>query len=194
MTSVPGKSAILQEICDALSSGDAMAAAGVARSKYPFTSVANSGRAYNELDSTRIFLRDGFIDRYSGHRLVFPATLRLLSRLLPNEFPFHPNWKMSACHVAYWELFPTVDHVIPVARGGADSASNWVTTSMLRNGAKSNWTLEDLGWSLVAPGKVEDWDGLVTWFLRFVERDSSALEDRYIRRWQAAALRVRQGG
>jgi hypothetical protein len=33
-----------------------------------------------------VFARDGFVDRYSGERLVFPGTLRLLAKLLPNEF------------------------------------------------------------------------------------------------------------
>jgi len=42
---------------------------------------------------TRIFARDGFIDRYRGSRLIFPAALRLLSHYLPAEFPFHKNGK-----------------------------------------------------------------------------------------------------
>ena len=52
----------------------------------------------------RVYQRDGFVDRYSGHRLVFPAALRALSELLPNEFPHHANWRMDACHFAYYEL------------------------------------------------------------------------------------------
>jgi hypothetical protein len=38
-----------------------------------------------------VFLRDGFLDRYTGSRLIFPATLRMLSQLLPEEFPAHPH-------------------------------------------------------------------------------------------------------
>lgn len=49
-------------------------------------------------------------DRYSGTQLVFPGVLRLLSRLLRSEFPFHPNWKMSETHMVYWELFPRGSH------------------------------------------------------------------------------------
>ncbi|MFZ1427770.1 MAG: hypothetical protein WAS21_13460 [Geminicoccaceae bacterium] len=48
-----------------------------------------------------MFTRDGFVDRYSGERLVFPGTLRLLAKLLPNEFPFHSNWRTDACHFAF---------------------------------------------------------------------------------------------
>lgn len=24
------------------------------------------------------------------------------------------NWKMSECHLAYWHLLPTIDHIIPI--------------------------------------------------------------------------------
>jgi len=136
------KSDTVSDICAALLAGKREDAASVARAEYPFTPFAEAKRAYTALQSTQIFRRDGFIDRYSGQRLVFPGTLRLLSILLPDEFPNHPNWKMASAHQVYWELFPTIDHVIPVARDGADDVTNWVTTSMVRNSAKANFTLE----------------------------------------------------
>ena len=102
------------------------------------------------------FVRDGFIDRYSGKRLVFPASLYLISVLLPDEFPYPPYGKMSDCHVAFWELWPTIDHIVPIARGGRDDPSNWASTSMLLNSIKSNWTLEDLGWDLMDGGRMEN--------------------------------------
>src|SRR5437867_9292818 len=80
--------------------------------------------------------------------VIFPPVLRLVSRLLPNEFPYDLNWKMSRCHPAFCELFPTMDHVIPVSRGGTANLANLVCTSMLHNSAKANWTLEELGWKL----------------------------------------------
>ena len=118
---------------------------------------------------TRVFVRDGFIDRYSGDRLVFPPVLRILSAELPEEFPAHPNWKMTETHVAYWDLFPTIDHVVPVARGGADVEDNWVTTSMARNSAKGNSLLNQIGWELHPPGDLTDWDGLCPWLLGYLE-------------------------
>jgi hypothetical protein len=90
----------------------------------------------------------------------------------------------------YWELFPTVDHVHPVARGGSDDESNWVTTSMLRNGAKSNWTIEELGWTLLEPPLEQAWDGLIAWFVRYLEQDQTHLADGYIRKWHRAAIRA----
>jgi hypothetical protein len=161
--------------------------------EYPFVSMTTEGRRYSELQSLQVFIRDGFVDRYSGQRLLFPGVFRLLSRLLPQEFPFHPNWKMSETHPAYYELFPTIDHLLPVARGGVDNDANWVTTSMLRNAAKANWTLEELGWHLRPPSSLMDWDGLTRLFLRFVESDRSLLEDPYLRRWHRAAVEATRG-
>jgi hypothetical protein len=184
------KSEIIRRVCDALEKGNTIEAAEIAKREYPFVPIKSAGRQYTEHQSTRIFVRDGFVDRYSGVRLVFPGALRLLSRVLPEEFPTHPNWKMSESHIVFWELFPTIDHIVPVARGGADDESNWVTASMIRNSAKSNWTLEELGWDLAAKGNINDWDGLMAWFVSFVVREQKFLEDPYLKRWNRAAIAV----
>jgi len=68
-------------------------------------------------------------------------------------------------HSGYWELFPTIDHITPVARGGTNEESNLATTSMVRNAAKANFTLEELGWKLFPKGDATEWDGLTRWFL-----------------------------
>lgn len=184
------KSKFIQDVCEQLLAGDKNSASQIAQKNYSFVSAASAGRKHTVLESTCIFIRDGFIDRYSGDRLVFPGVLRLVSRLLPEEFPFHPNWKMSQCHMAYWELFPTIDHIVPVARGGTDDETNWATTSMLRNSAKSNWTIAELGWKLLPPENFNEWDGLVGWFVAYLARDRTHLEDRSIKRWYNAAIRA----
>lgn len=114
----------------------------------PFVPVRTQGRNYPEKEKLQVFLRDGFVDRYSGKRLVNPGILKSITRFFPEEFPYHPHWKMTQCHRAYWELLPTVDHIVPIARGGEDAIENWVTTSMLNNSIKSNWTLEELRWDI----------------------------------------------
>ena len=139
----------------------------------------------------QVFLRDGFVDRYTGKRLVLPGTLRVIGYLLPNAFPMHPNWRMAESHIAFWELFPTVDHVVPVARGGVDDKSNWVCTSMLKNQAKGHWTLEELGWDLQPAGRLDDWDGMTTWFFEYSESHPDLVnESRYLSRWKRAAGRA----
>jgi hypothetical protein len=181
------RSDVVARVCDALLRGDGDGARGIARAEYPFVALKNAGRAYTEVQSMRIFLRDGFVDRYTGARLVFPGTLRLLTKVMPQEFPAHPNWKMSESHIVYWELFPSIDHVVPVARGGADDESNWVTTSMLRNSAKSQWTLEELGWSLLPASTDCTWDGLTRWADDFLRQHPKYKADKYIARWHTAA-------
>ncbi len=140
------------------------------------------------MESARVFVRDGFIDRYTGARLVFLPVLRVISSILPEAFPYHPNWKTDVTHPAYWDLTATVDHLVPVSRGGADDESNWVTTSMARNSAKGNWSVEDLGWTLHPPGDFAEWDGLLNWYVHYTEKHPEALLDDSMRQWRRAAL------
>jgi len=185
------KANVIKIICEALSSGDISGASAIARQQYPSLPPPAAVRNFAEAQALRVFVRDGFVDRYSGDRLLFPPVLRLLSLMLPTAFPFHRNWKMNETHPAYWELFPTLDHIVPVARGGPDHEDNLVSTSMLRNSAKANWTLEELGWSIRRPGDMNQWDGMLAWCMEFVKKDSGINRDKYISRWCRAALSLR---
>jgi len=186
------KAESIKTICEVLLSRGAFEASGIARQEYPFVPPPPAVvRRHTEAQALRVFVRDGFVDRYSGDLLVFPPVLRVLTALLPDDFPFHRNWKMEETHQAYWELYPTLDHIVPVARGGEDHEDNIVSTSMLRNSTKANSTLEELGWSLHAPGDVKLWDGLLGWCTEFVENDERLLKDKYIGRWHRAALAYR---
>ena len=86
------KSDLIAAICAALTNGTTAEASRLLKRDYPFAPASITKRSYGPLDSTRVFRRDGFVDRYTGERLVFPPVLRLLSVLLPDEFPLHPNW------------------------------------------------------------------------------------------------------
>lgn len=173
--------------CHEISQGALKRARNIISTDYPFVPLSNAGRKYSDHQKTKIFMRDGFIDRYSGDRLVFPGALRLLSILMPEEFPFHSNWKTSECHLAYWQLLPTIDHIIPVSRGGEDVEENWVCTSQLRNGAKSNWLLEELGWSLHPPGCLGDWNGMINWYISYLDTNPQYLESKYLYSWHRVA-------
>jgi hypothetical protein len=180
---------VLASVCSSVADGALDQAAAILTEGYPFTPLSNAGRRYTATESMRVFARDGFIDRYTGQRLIFPGTLRLLSQLLPEQFPFHNNWKTDLCHFGYYELFPTIDHLEPVSRGGADSVDNWVSTSMLKNAAKANFTLEELGWSLHPPGDLAQWDGLTNWFIRQLAKNAGLAQSAYCAsgRWQRHA-------
>lgn len=174
---------IIREICECLAQGEINRAGLIIGKKYPHCPASPIKRSYKKNQALKIFLRDGFIDRYSGAKLVFPPVLRIISDYLPSLFPFHKNWKMTDCHIAYWQLSPTLDHIIPVARGGRDHEDNLVTTSMLRNSIKANWLLGELDWTLYPPGKLEEWDGLTNWFIMFVERNRETLQNKFVSDW-----------
>ena len=187
----------VSRICDTISGSSLESAATLARTEIPFESFdrtkrsgADTKRSRSDAEKVSVFLRDGFLDRYSGKQLVFPGTLRLLSHILPEEIPYHPNWKYSECHMLFWHLFPTVDHIDPVARGGADTIDNLVCTSMLTNGAKSHSTMEELGWRLLPPGSLDAWDGLLGWFMTYTSDETSVLEQQFVKQWHRAALRA----
>lgn len=178
---------VLRIVCDALLAGSSEAASSTLRSEYPFAPVPPGTRDYGPLESTRIFIRDGFIDRYGGERLVFPPVLRVISMALPSDFPYHPNWKTDVTHRAYWELSATVDHLVPVARGGSDDEANLVTTSMAHNSAKLSWTLDQLGWRLHPPGDFAVWDGLIRWFVEYTQLHPEPLDNGSVWAWYKAA-------
>jgi hypothetical protein len=181
----------IKQVCELLSDKQVKEAALHIQDHYPFKPLAKSKRKYSARQMLDIFVRDGFIDRYKGHQLVFPPSLRLISQYIPEIFPYHKNGKMSVGHMAYWELFPTIDHVLPVAREGRDDEMNWVCCSMLSNSIKSNWTLDELGWQLLPPGNIVEWDGMLKWYIDQVEENNIFLSTQYFRTWYNAAKAAR---
>ncbi len=164
---------ILSRVCKAIDEGQPIRAAELLDSELPFQPLTANLRRYSPIQSRQ--------------RLVFPGALRLLSHLLPAQFPFHTNWKTDSCHLAFYELFPTIDHVVPISRGGEDEAHNWVCTSMLKNAAKANFTIEELGWRLHPIGNLEAWDGLTVWFLRQYRERQESHAIGCLRRWATVA-------
>lgn len=184
------KGEIIKEICQKLLYDNKEECRQIANEQYPFVNNLAEKRQYTPFQQTKIFLRDGFIDRYTGQKLLFPGIFRILKIELPDVFPAHLNWKMTETHIVYWELFPTIDHIHPIARGGLDQEENWITTSMLKNSAKSNWTLEEIGWTIREPGDLEKWDGLTNLFIQLVRKNNSLLADSYIKKWHNALTRA----
>jgi len=186
-TAVLERCSTLAAVGQALLAGEHDVASQLLGDHYPFVRAAAIERKYTALESTRVFVRDGFIDRYSGARLIYPPALRLISDALPAEFPYHLHWKTDRTHPAYYELAATIDHLIPVTRGGPDDEPNWVTTSMARNSAKMNWSLDELGWTLHPAGRFEDWDGMLGWFVDYVAAKPELRSQAWVRQWSTAA-------
>ena len=133
------KDEILQNIANLLLKGEKEEARSTIQNKYPHKHIEIEKRSYTLKEKMEQFLRDGFIDRYTGKRLVNPGLLKIITYYFPEEFPYDPHWKMTKTHMAYWDLIPTVDHIFPIAQGGVDNPSNWATTSMKNNSIKSNF-------------------------------------------------------
>lgn len=181
----------MTEIAKALLAGDANEATRLAHTQYPFTPVSRQKRKYSQSQMFEIFMRDGFIDRYSGIRLYNPGFLRFLNVLMPNEFPFDSHGHMDRCHSIYWDLMPSIDHMVPISKGGTNLSENLFTTSMRRNMAKGLWSLDELGWSLHPAGSIHDWDGCTKEFVTLVEKyQKLSARNSYIMGWYRAGIKV----
>lgn len=167
----------------ALINGEREKASSIIQENFPHTPSERHNRKYTTKQCLTVFKRDGFIDRYSGEKLLFPGALRILSLDLPVEFPYQAHWKTTETHIAYWHYFPTIDHVIPIARGGSNSSENLVTTSQLRNSAKSHWLLEEIGWELHPEGDLKNWDGLLGLTVQYIDQNPHWLSDNFLSKW-----------
>lgn len=126
--------------------------------------VANAGRMQVSASvQASVFLRDRFICRYCSRKTIFGPVLRLVSLMAPTAMRYHPHWKMTECHIAFWRESTSCDHVIPVARGGSSKPDNLITACYMCNSIKQNWLVEELRWN-VLPVWDTDWDGLIRYY------------------------------
>lgn len=183
MTKGTDKSVVISDITRMLLKNNHIAVKEKICKEYPHTHFEIEKRTYTTLQKMKLFIRDGFVDRYTGEKLLNPGILKCISYYFPEEFPYHAHWKMTETHNAYWELIPTLDHIYPIAKGGEDEEKNWVTTSMKNNSIKSNYTIDEIHWKLYPKGNVGEWDGLTKEFLELVNKDKELLKDAYIKKW-----------
>ena len=181
---------LIKNICGLLLDDKKQDCIEFANENYPFVHCLPQKRQYSKYQMCKVFLKDGFIDRYSGDKLIFPGLIKIMTNEFPDIFKYQRNWKMSETHMIYWDLCPTIDHLVPVARGGQDIEENWITTSMIRNSAKSNWTIEEIGWELHNKGELKNWDGLVSYFLELIDKNPDYEKDSYILNWKLGLLRA----
>ncbi|HKS48955.1 MAG TPA: HNH endonuclease [Amycolatopsis sp.] len=112
----------------------------------------------------RVYARDHYQCRYCGERVILTAVMRLVSRLYPEQFPYHPNWKADSTHPAFVSRSATLDHVHPIAGGGDPTAlDNLVTACWNCNRRKGDLDLTELNWPLVEP-RGKNWKGLTDLF------------------------------
>ena len=61
---------VLEKVGRYLLSGKQECSKKTIKEQYPFVHLAATGRAYTDKQKMKQFKRDGFIDRYSGQKLV----------------------------------------------------------------------------------------------------------------------------
>ncbi|MCU0861351.1 MAG: hypothetical protein MUE65_03430 [Methanomassiliicoccales archaeon] len=138
----------------------------------------------------RVFARDGFIDRFTGEPLVFPAVLRLLSREFPRAFPFQEFWGLSEIHLAYYQVGACTARSLPKSRGGDAREPNLLTTTMPYVLARSDLTPEEAGWRVTREGFVDEWDGMSTWYVEYVNGHQELRKANFFNLWYNAAKQV----
>jgi len=174
----------IARICIELSSGDLETAARIADQELSTPSDFKHHLRHTPKEQTRLFLRDGFIDRFSGDRLVFPPVLFLVSLHLKTQFPYHPDLQPPECHPMYWDLEPTIVQVAADPQGHLPEPTdpNWITTSFRRAAIKGNQDARTLGWALFPPGIPAKWDGLLPWFMEFAEETNEFKSQDFLQR------------
>ena len=60
---------------------------------------------------------------------------------------------------------------------------------MLKNSIKSNWTLEEMEWTIHPAGDLKVWDGNIGWFIDYVDEHRTVMGDNYVKKWHYAAVK-----
>lgn len=90
-------------------------AKNIINKEYPFKKIIPEGRNYTDKEKYEQFVRDGFIDRYSGEKLVNPGMLKVLSFYMPDAFPYQSHWKSATMHTGSLYLQLTILYRLPTA-------------------------------------------------------------------------------
>lgn len=206
MRKVAEKHEIIMDACIALSHGEREESLEIIRKHYPFDARAlprqvprPSGiivedkvevwRHWHENFALkmRVFCRDGFINRFTGELLIFPAVLGLLSKEFPADFPYQQAWELGEVHIAYYDLGACASKLLLPSRGGSEAEDNLITTTMPYVLARGNCTVEEVGWRLTRVGYVEEWDGMSTWYVEYVNDHPEIRNLNFFNQWYNAA-------
>ena len=144
---------------------------------------ATRRRAPRVKDLAAVYDRDRYLCRYCGIKTILTPVMRLLSTTFPDQFPFHPNWKTTDTHPAYWSLSATHDHVVPLSHGGDPlDAGNIVTACWPCNSRKSGLLHDDVGF-VVRELEESRWRGLADLYPALWEASGRPVLGRGDRSW-----------
>jgi 5-methylcytosine-specific restriction endonuclease McrA len=106
-----------------------------------------------------IFARDRYTCRYCDTRTVLIPVMYAISALYGSIFKAHRYWRRDETDIAYWTYATSVEHIVPVKRGGTNDPDNVITACWHCNEEKGTHTLLQLDWN-VRPIAERAWDGL----------------------------------
>lgn len=85
----------LEKAAQVILDGRIKCAKEIIQTEYPFMNLGSVSRHYSDKQKWEQFKRDGFIDRYSGQKLLNPGLLKTMSFYMPDIFLYHAHWKME---------------------------------------------------------------------------------------------------
>jgi len=74
-----------------------------------------------------VWNRDYWTCRYCGEPVFFAPALKVLNRINPNHGYYHRNGKSGAILPLFQWRWASVDHILPVTKGGENELDNYVT-------------------------------------------------------------------
>lgn len=191
MTIDNSRANVLVHACLALEAGSVDAAKKIIETDFPFSRYIKDEKQLPEAEQMKIFMRDGFVDRFTGKRVFMPAVLVVLGKTMPDVFPYKDtHWDRDQTHQAHEMFTAAVKKIIPSA--SAKYERNLVTVSYLTKLSRGNATIEDLGQRLLTLEEIENlrWDGMTDWFVRYVDEHRDLLANTMINKWYTAIQKI----
>ena len=98
---------VLKDAANYLLTGNVSSAKETINHGYPFHAIPSSKRAYTDKQKKDQVKRDGFIDRYSGEKLINPGLLKVFPIIFLTSFPI--------IHMGRWKIviMPTRKFFLP---------------------------------------------------------------------------------
>ena len=121
-----------------------------------------------------IFCRDNWHCRYCNDAVIFTPLLKILDNISPNRGYYHPNGKSDKMLSLFANKFASVDHIVPVTKGGKNEVDNFVTSCWECNLKFGNKTHKE---GKPKPqnknSNVTNWDGFSSLYPKLINKSDS---------------------
>ena len=105
-----------------------------------------------------VWKRDNWHCLYCGKPVFYAPSLKLLEKLNPGHKYFHPNGEDGSMLSLFHRSWSSVDHIIPVSKGGKNEMTNYATSCMDCN---QKFNEKEVGNGKIKPREIKpsSWDG-----------------------------------